>query len=118
MLQEPKWRHCGKRSSIYIRFPSLPVKKDTHPLGADHHKDEISVDFDRVGCQILDDSIAVGGRQRLSIFFLEDSLLLLQSEKKEKKRKDGQEKREACRKSSGVSKLCIEGAERKSSGIK
>lgn len=67
------------------------------------------MDFDRVGCQILDDSIAVGGRQRLSIFFLEDSLLLLQSEKKErKKRKDGQEKREWERvedESSGVSKL-------------
>lgn len=68
------------------------MKKETHPLGADHHKDDISVDFDRVGCQILDDSIAVGGRQRLSIFFLEDSLLLLQSEKKERKEKTGRRK--------------------------
>lgn len=30
------------------------------PRGADHHKDDISLDFDRVCCQILDDSIARG----------------------------------------------------------
>jgi hypothetical protein len=46
---------------------------------------------------------------------LEDSLLLLQSEKKEKKRKTGRRKEKRVERV-GVSKLCIEGAERKSSG--
>lgn len=61
-----------RKEKFYIHsFPlAAREKRHTHPLGADHHKDDISVDFDRVGCQILDDSIAVGGGETETIHFL------------------------------------------------
>ncbi len=56
--QLKKSSYRNKNGAIAERVISM---KDTPARGADHHKDDISVDFDRVGCQILDDSIAVGG---------------------------------------------------------
>ena len=87
-----------RKEKFYIHsFPlAAREKRHTHPLGADHHKDDISVDFDRVGCQILDDSIAVGGDRDYP--FSSWKILWYyyrvkrKKEKKRKKRKTGRRK--------------------------
>lgn len=110
-----------RKEKFYIHsFPlAAREKRHTHPLGADHHKDDISVDFDRVGCQILDDSIAVGGGGDRDYPFSSWKILCYYYRVKRKKRKEKTGRRKEKRvERVGVSKLCIEGAERKSSGIK
>lgn len=58
---------------------------ERHTRGADHHKDDISVDFDRVCCQILDDSIAVGETETIHFLLGRFSVLLWSERKKGRK---------------------------------
>ena len=68
--------------------------KDT-PARADHHKDDISVDFDRVCCQILDDSIAVGETETIHFLLGRFSVLLWSERRKVERRIEN--RKGACR---------------------
>lgn len=70
---------------------------ERHTRGADHHKDDISVDFDRVCCQILDDSIAVGETETIHFLLGRFSVLLWSERKKGRKNEKREKKESSCR---------------------